>query len=49
MLEDILYNLDIEPFQVLIEARFLEVDITDVKELGLEWKFANVDFPWKRV
>jgi len=43
MLEDILYSLDITPYQILIEARFLEVDITDTKELGLEWKFANED------
>ena len=45
MLEDILYNLDVTPIQVLIEARFLEVDVTDTKELGLTWKFANEDFP----
>lgn len=38
MLEDILYNLDIAPVQILIEARFLEVDITDTKELGLDWQ-----------
>ena len=43
MLEDIIYNLDITPYQILIEARFLEVDVTDTKELGLEWKFANED------
>ncbi|MCM8780791.1 MAG: hypothetical protein NC908_02570, partial [Candidatus Omnitrophica bacterium] len=48
MLEDILYNLDITPYQVLIEARFLEVDVTDTKELGLEWKFAGEDFSVKR-
>jgi len=45
MLEDLLYSLDIVPCQVLIEARFLEVDVTDTSELGLEWKFANEDFP----
>ncbi|MFH1457801.1 MAG: hypothetical protein ABIG31_01375 [Candidatus Omnitrophota bacterium] len=44
MLEDMLYSLDIAPFQILIEAKFLEVDVTDTKELGLEWKFANEDF-----
>jgi type II secretory pathway component GspD/PulD (secretin) len=43
MLEDILYSLDVVPYQILIEARFLEVDVTDTKELGLEWKF-NDDF-----
>ncbi|MGE5197354.1 MAG: secretin N-terminal domain-containing protein, partial [Deltaproteobacteria bacterium] len=44
MLEDMIYSLDITPCQVLIEARFLEVDITDTKELGLTWNFNN-DFP----
>jgi type II secretory pathway component GspD/PulD (secretin) len=39
MLEDMLYTLDVVPYQILIEARFLELDITDTKELGLEWKF----------
>lgn len=38
MLEDILYSLDVTPSQVLIEARFIEVDITDTKEFGIEWK-----------
>ncbi|MCG8429917.1 MAG: hypothetical protein MJA29_01915, partial [Candidatus Omnitrophica bacterium] len=37
MMEDILYNLDIEPCQILIEARFIEVDVTDINDLGLEW------------
>jgi hypothetical protein len=44
LLEDIIYNLDITPYQILIEAKFLEVDVTDTKELGLTWKF-NADFP----
>ncbi len=39
MLEDILYSLDIVPCQVLIEAKFLEIDITNTEELGLELKF----------
>ncbi|MBN2119753.1 MAG: tetratricopeptide repeat protein [Candidatus Omnitrophica bacterium] len=38
VVEDILYNLDVCPYQILIEARFLEVDVTDLKELGIEWK-----------
>ncbi|MFC1514955.1 hypothetical protein ACFL5X_03540 [Candidatus Omnitrophota bacterium] len=38
-IEDILYNLDVSPYQILIEARFLEVDVTDVRELGVEWIF----------
>ena len=44
LLEDIIYNLDITPYQILIEAKFLEVDVTDTKEFGLTWKF-NADFP----
>jgi general secretion pathway protein D len=47
MLEDLLYNLDVTPCQVLIEARFLEVDVTDIRELGLEWKLAGGDFALK--
>jgi len=39
MLEDMLYTLDVEPYQILIEARFLEVDISDMRELGVDWKF----------
>jgi general secretion pathway protein D len=44
ILEDIIYNLDITPYQILIEAKFLEVDVTDTKEFGFTWKF-NADFP----
>jgi type II secretory pathway component GspD/PulD (secretin) len=44
MLEDMLYSLDIDPCQVLIEAKFIEVDITDQKDFGLEWKI-NEDSP----
>jgi len=38
IIEDILYNLDISPVQVLIEARFVELQVTDVEELGIEWQ-----------
>jgi general secretion pathway protein D len=47
MLEDMLYNLDIAPLQVLIEARFLEVNVTDTEELGLEWKISSGDYALK--
>ena len=40
IIEDILYNLDITPIQVLIEARFVELQVTDVEQLGIEWKLA---------
>ncbi len=43
-IDDILWNLDVVPLQVLIEAKFLEVDVTDLKELGVEWKVANEDW-----
>ncbi|MFA4990987.1 MAG: tetratricopeptide repeat protein [Candidatus Omnitrophota bacterium] len=37
IVENLLYNLDITPVQVLIEAKFLEVKVTDTDELGFEW------------
>jgi len=39
IVENLIYNLDMTPIQVLIEAKFLEVQVTDVDELGFEWKF----------
>ncbi len=48
MLEDILYSMDVEPLQVLIEARFLEVDITDTKELGVDWNLTGGDYALKQ-
>lgn len=38
IIENLIYNLDVTPIQVLIEAKFLEVKATDVNELGVEWK-----------
>jgi general secretion pathway protein D len=35
IIEDILYNLDIDATQVLIETRFVEVNVTDLSELGV--------------
>ena len=40
IIENILYNLDITPVQVLIEARFVEMEVTDVKQLGIEWQLS---------
>ena len=34
-IEEILYNLDIDATQVLIETRFIEINVTDLSELGL--------------
>lgn len=37
LIEALLSNLDIVPPQVLIEARFIETTVSDLRELGLEW------------
>jgi len=37
IIEELLYELDIIPVQVLIEARFIEINITDLSELGIDW------------
>ena len=47
IVENLLYNLDVTPVQVLIEARFLEVKVTDVDELGIDWKL-NSDWGTKQ-
>ncbi|MBN1587328.1 MAG: hypothetical protein JW937_07850 [Candidatus Omnitrophica bacterium] len=36
LLEEVLYNIDITPVQVLVEARFMEANDTDLSELGVE-------------
>ncbi len=43
IIEDILYNLDIDATQVLVEARFVETDVTDLSELGVN---LSLDSPW---
>ncbi len=35
VIEEILYNLDIDATQVLIETRFVEINVTDLSELGM--------------
>jgi len=45
--ENLLYTLDVTPVQVMIEARFLEVRVTDVDEFGIEWKL-NSDWGVKQ-
>ncbi|MDA3800346.1 MAG: hypothetical protein PF692_14875 [Kiritimatiellae bacterium] len=37
MIEEILTSLDKTPSQVLIEARFIEVNMTELAELGVDW------------
>ncbi len=43
IIEDILYNLDIDATQILVEARFIEVLVTDLSELGIN---LSLDSPW---
>ena len=43
IIEDILYNLDIDTTQILIEAKFIEINVTDLSELGLN---LSLDSPW---
>lgn len=35
--ENIVESLDVSPPQILIEARFISVDVSDMRELGLDW------------
>ena len=37
LVEEILESLDVNPPQVLIEARFIETLVSDLRELGLDW------------
>ena len=37
LLEDLIEALDISPPQVLIEARFVETTVADMRELGIDW------------
>ncbi|MDP2920826.1 MAG: hypothetical protein Q8O12_00455 [Candidatus Omnitrophota bacterium] len=41
-IENLLYNLDITPVQVIIEARFLEVKVSDLDDIGMEWKLNSM-------
>jgi len=44
IIQKILDKIDVEPVQVLIETRFLEVTVTDLNELGIDWQL-NSDLP----
>ncbi len=37
LIEDILKTLDVSPFQITIQAKFIELSQTDGKELGFDW------------
>ena len=40
-LEAVIARLDIRRAQVLVEANIVEIDVTEGRELGLQWLFAN--------
>ncbi len=41
LIKQLIEQFEVGPRQVMIEARFVEVEITDLRELGIEW-FAQV-------
>lgn len=41
VIEEILYNLDIDATQVLIETRFVEINVTDTSELGINLSLSS--------
>jgi type II secretory pathway component GspD/PulD (secretin) len=43
VVEKILYNLDVDAIQILIETKFVEINVTDLSELGLN---LSLDSPW---
>ncbi len=43
IIEEILYNLDIDATQILIETKFLEINVTDLNELGVN---LSIDSPF---
>ena len=43
IIEDILYNLDVDATKVLVEAKFIEINVTDLSELGVN---LSLDSPW---
>ncbi len=59
LIEDIITTLDVTPPQVLIEARFVEVTVADLRELGIDWILGSplgvtkesvlIDGQWQRV
>lgn len=44
LVEEVLKMLDITPFQVEIEARFIEITQGTAQELGLEWMITSSDY-----
>lgn len=44
VIEEILRALDVTPYQIEIEARFVQLTAETAKELGLEWMITSGDF-----
>lgn len=44
IIEDILRILDVTPYQIEIEARFVQISADDAEELGLEWMIQSNNF-----
>ena len=40
-IEELIDALDIRPIQILIEARFINTKVTDLKDLGIDWLFQH--------
>jgi len=39
--EDLIEAMDIRPLQILIEARFVATQVSDLRDLGIDWLFDN--------
>jgi type II secretory pathway component GspD/PulD (secretin) len=58
LIEDIITTLDVTPPQILIEARFVEITVADLREIGIDWILGSplgvtsesvlVDGQWQR-
>lgn len=48
IIEEILRTLDVTPYQIEIEARFVQITADTAKELGLEWIITSGDYRFGR-
>lgn len=45
LIKDLIKQFEVGPKQVMIETRFVEVDVTDLEEIGIEWDFYQAGHP----
>ncbi len=45
LIKNLIKQFEIGPKQVMIETRFVEVDVTDLMEIGIEWDFYKQGHP----